>query len=372
MLATVTLQVRRWFARILAGFVVALAVPAAAQPIPDLTVDELETQLRAGKLGAIRSVAVEQGGALVYRERFGGGQKGDRIDIKSAGKSITALAVGAAIADGTLADTTVAVWPYLGSARGAPFDQITVRDLLTMSSSLDCNDWERRSPGQEERMYRRRDWREFVLALAARDNERDSRGVGTFSYCTAGVFLLGQVVEQATGERFDAYVQRRLFDPLGIDGADWRTSRSGEIQSGGQLGISDDALLRLGRMVIDAGVWQGQRLLPEEWVCAMLAPAHSLGEHVHYGYLWWATPLRSSRGFEGAFMMKGNGVNIVALVPSFDAVLVVQAENYNRAEAERNSFIVLTTLLRSLPGPGAQAEGSAGTDRCRSESGGMR
>jgi CubicO group peptidase (beta-lactamase class C family) len=331
----------------------AISAPAnvSAQPIPDLTVAELEEQLRDGQLGKIRAVAAEQGGEIVYRGRFGSGEVGDRVDIKSAGKSITALAVGAAIADGVLAGTEVKVWPYLGSRRGAPFNQITVRDLLTMSSALDCNDWDRRSPGQEERMYRRRDWRDFALALPAREFERDDRGVGPFSYCTAGVFLLGQVVEEATGERFDNYVQRRLFDPLGIAGADWRRSRSGEVQSGGQLTISDAALLRIGRMLMDGGVWGGQRILPEEWTREMLTPAHSLSEHVHYGYLWWATPLRSSRGYEGAFMMKGNGGNIVALVPTLDAVLVVQAESYNRREAERNSFIVLTTMLRNLSIP---------------------
>ena len=327
------------------------SVGLQAQPIPDLSVAELEQQLRDGEHGKIRAIAVMQHGEVVYRERFGKGGVGDRVDIKSAGKSITALAVGAAIADGHLRSLDEKVWPYLGAGRGEPWDSITVHDLLNMSSALDCNDWERRSPGQEERMYRRRDWREFALALPAREFERDETGVGPFSYCTAGVFLLGQVVETAVGERFDLYVQRRLFDPLGIDGADWRTSRKGEIQSGGQLTISDEALLRIGRMVLNRGLWEGERILPEAWLSAMLSPVHSMSQHVHYGNLWWATPLRSTRGFEGAFMMKGNGGNIVALVPGLDAVLVVQTENYNRDFAERSSFIALTTLLRSLPIP---------------------
>ncbi|MDJ0641606.1 MAG: serine hydrolase [Erythrobacter sp.] len=327
-----------------------LAAPSMGQPLPDLTIEQLEARIRAGEFGKIRAVAASQYGETVYRERFGKGDLGDRVDIKSAGKSITALAVGAAIADGSLDGTDVRVWPFLdGPLRGSPFDRITVHDLLSMSSALDCNDWDRRSPGQEEKMYRKRIWREFVLGLPARAYERNREGVGPFSYCTAGVFLLGQVVEKATGERFDRFVQRRLFDPLGIDGADWRRSRSGEIQSGGQLTISDEALLKLGRMVMLGGVWNGERVLPEDWLTSMLTPRHSLSEHVHYGYLWWATPIRSQRGFEGAFMMKGNGGNIVAIVPNLDAVLVVQSENYNKSYAERNSFIILTTLLRGLP-----------------------
>ena len=118
-----------------------------------------------------------------------------------------------------------------------------------------------------------------------------------------------------------------------------------------QLTISDDALLTIGRMVMDGGRWNGEEVLPEGWLRTMLRPSHQLGQNVHYGNLWWFSAVRSQRGFEGAVMMKGNGGNIVALVPTMDAVLVVQSESYNRAEAERNSFIALTSMLRSLPVP---------------------
>jgi len=339
------------------SIVASVSWPATAQPIPDLTLTELEAQIEGGELGKVRALALEVGGKIVYRKRFGRGEFGDRVDIKSAGKSITALAVGAAIADGDLAGVDLEVWPYLGSPRGAPFDAITVADLLNMSSALDCNDWDRRSPGQEERMYRKRIWRDFALGLPPREFTRDEHGMGPFSYCTAGVFLLGQVVEKAVGERFDLYVQRRLFDPLGIDGADWRTSKSDEIQSGGQLTISDTALLKIGRMVMNGGMWEGREILPNEFLQGLLTPSHQLGEHVQYGNLWWFSAIRSMRGFEGAAMMKGNGGNIVALVPGLDAVLVVQTRNYNRKEAQRNSFIALTTMLRSLPAPPAVEHG---------------
>jgi CubicO group peptidase (beta-lactamase class C family) len=327
-----------------------------AQPIPDLTLAQLEERIEDGELGKIRALALEVGGEVVYRKRFGKGELGDRVDIKSAGKTITGLAVGAAIADGDLPGLDVAVWPYLGSTRGAPFNAITVRDLMNMSSALDCNDWERRSPGQEERMYRTRVWRDFALGLPARAFDRDERGFGPFSYCTAGVFLLGQVVEKAVGERFDLYVQERVFTPLGIDGADWRRSRTGEVQSGGQLTISDEALLKIARMVMDGGQWEGQEILPAKWLREMLKPTHQMSEHVHYGNLWWFSAIRSQRGFEGAAMMKGNGGNIVALVPTLDAVLVVQSESYNRKRAERNSFIALTTMLRTVPVPSTAQE----------------
>lgn len=329
----------------------------AAQPIPDLKVEELERQIAAKKLGKIRALATRQNGKTVYRKRFGGGKMGARVDIKSAGKSITALAVGIAIDEGSLPGTDLKVWPYLGGPDGKLQSEITIADLLTMSSALDCNDWDRKSPGQEEKMYRKRVWKDFALNLPARSYKRDERGIGAFSYCTAGIFLLGQVIEKATGERFDRFLQSRLFDPLGIDGAEYRVSRSGEIQSGGQLVISDEALLKIGQVILNRGEWQGRRILSESWIRQTISSSHQLGAFVHYGYLFWLMPVRSSRGYEAAIMMKGNGGNIVAIVPSMNAVLVVQAESYNKPQAERNAFIALTTMLRSLPVPTAPSNG---------------
>ena len=143
--------------RALIAIVLALsAAPSTAQPLPQLQIDELERAIGEGELGKMAVLAAEQHGETVYHRRFDDQTPDKPIDIKSAGKSVTALAVGAAIADGKLDGTDVAVWPYLGASRGEPFDSITVGDLLGMSAPLDCNDWERRSPGQEERMYRQR------------------------------------------------------------------------------------------------------------------------------------------------------------------------------------------------------------------------
>ena len=80
----------------------------------------------------------------------------------------------------------------------------------------------------------------------------------------------------------------------------------------------------------------------------MLTPRHRLGEQQFYGDLWWATPLRAGEQYVPAWMMKGNGGNIVAVVPSHDAVLVVQTRNYNKRDAERHAFTALWAMLGAL------------------------
>jgi CubicO group peptidase (beta-lactamase class C family) len=326
-----------------------IAQPATAEPF-DL--GPVEAEILSGRLGKIEAVTIEQHGKAVYQRRFGDVGKSGLHDIRSAGKSITALAVGLAIADGKLASVDAPVWPLLGAAESDPHADITVRDLLTMSSALDCDDGEPKSPGQEEKMYHRKEWRSFAMALPLAANyQRDSKGYGRWSYCTAGIFLLGQMVQTAVDERFDLYVQRRLFDPLGIENVEWRRSASGEVQSGGQLKIGAAELARIGRLVLDGGRWQGQQLVPESWVREMLQPHRQVGTNVHYGYLWWFWPIKSPIGYQPSWLMQGNGGNMVAIFRDYDAVIVVQSSNYNKSDANTQSNRIIEAALAALPTP---------------------
>lgn len=326
-----------------------IAQPANAGPF-DL--GAIEAEILSGKLGKIEAVTIEQHGKTVYQRIFDDADAARVHDIRSVGKSITALAVGLAIADGKLASIDVPVWPLLGAPEDDLHADITVRDLLTMSSALDCNDGEPKSPGQEEKMYRRNDWRSFAMALPlAADYQRDAKGYGRWSYCTAGVFLLGQLVEKTVGERFDLYVQRRLFDPLDIKNVEWRRSPAGEVQSGGQLKIGPADVAKIGRLALNGGRWQGEQLVPENWVREMLQPHRQVGTNVYYGYLWWFWPIKSPIGYQPSWLMQGNGGNMVAIFRDYDAVIVVQSSNYNKSDANAQSNRIIEAALAALPTP---------------------
>src|ERR1017187_9144772 len=243
----------------------------AAKPLRDM-----ETAIRAGEFKKIGSVLVARHGKLVYEAYFDGDAATLR-DTRSATKSITDALVGIAIGEKKLggADARVlALLPERARKMQNPDprkDKITVEDFLTMSSPLECDDWNDASRGNEERMYIVEDWAQFILDLPIRGRMHLGEKVEAppygrnFSYCTGGVFTLSEVLGKVTGMRTDRYAQEKLFGPLGITGVEWVYSPMNVPQTGGGLRLSSRDLLKIAQLFLDAGQWHGRRLVSEAW-----------------------------------------------------------------------------------------------------------
>lgn len=175
----------------------------------------------------VTSVVVAQHGDTVA-EWYAEGDDGRTVlrNTRSATKTVTGMLVGIAVDDGSI-DVEASVVSYLGERPSiqAPVAAagVTVAELLTMSSCLDCDDSDDESPGNEERMYPAEDW----LAFASSIPLRSPCGPPRFRYCTAHTVLLGAAVEAATGTELSQYASARLFGPLGIQGERWFRSSAG-------------------------------------------------------------------------------------------------------------------------------------------------
>ncbi len=314
----------------------------------------MKQAIEGGAYPQTTSVLVMTNGKIAHEAYFNGGSPDALNDTRSATKTIVAMAVGAAMEDGAIKSLDEAAFDYFADlepfANDSPLKrQVTLRDLLTMSSALDCDD-NNDTPGNEENMYPLPDWKRFALDLpAAQEWTRDAEGLGPWRYCTAGAFLLGQIVERAVGERVDLYIERRIFKPLGIERTQWDESPSGEIQTGGGLELSASDLGKLGAVMADGGRFRGRRILSREWVREMETARRSAFADMRYGYQMWTRKYASPCGGVEGWMMAGNGGNLVLALPERRAALIVTRTRYNtRGMHQETQELVERHLLPAL------------------------
>ncbi len=288
-----------------------------------------------GEFPRLTSVLVDQNGKTVAEAYFNESDPDTLHDTRSATKSVTALALGIAIGEGRIRSVSAPAFAFLADlkpfAQDGPLEsQITLEDFLTMSSALDCNDDDPRSPGNEENMYPERVWARWAVDLPVQAGYvRDASGRGAFSYCTAGTFLLGQIIQRAAGIGVDRYTEEKLLKPLGIERWQWSRSPAGEVMTGGGLRLRSRDLAKIARMVLDGGRWEGKQVVPARWIESALTVHRKANPSQDYGYLFWRRDYETGCGKRSGWYMSGNGGNAIVMMKDLNAVAVVTRTHYS-------------------------------------------
>ena len=317
--------------------------------------DTLAAAIAKGDYPDTTSVLVMRDGKVLSEAYFGGGNPDLLNDTRSAMKAITALAAGAAIADGAIPSDSAPAFAYLADLR--PFkndtatkDEITLADLMSMSSALDCNDNDDNSPGNEDKMHEQSSWTRWGVDLPTYSGyARDASGLGAWRYCTINAVLAGQVVQRATHERIDRYISRKLFAPLGITHWDWPKSPTGEIMTGGGLRLTTRDLGKVAAMMADDGRWQGRQILPKSWIDTMLTARHASRPDQNYGYFMFEGSYKTACGSVPAWYMAGNGGSQILILRNLHAAIVVTRTAYNvRGTSYQTVDLIEKYVLPSL------------------------
>ncbi|NQZ78655.1 MAG: serine hydrolase, partial [Ekhidna sp.] len=191
----------------------------------------------------------------------------------------------------------------------------------------DCNDWDKKSKGQEDRVYRKEDWIQYTLDLPMINEP------GTVSnYCSMGVVILAEIISQASGLTIDKFADKHLFNPLGIENF-----------KGRRLHLIPRDLAKIGQLVLNEGNWNGRQIVSKNWIKEATTTKTAI-TGVEYGYLWWNIGFNVNGRTTISKTATGNGGQYIMVIPEMDIVAVFTGGAYNSQE-DKLAFAVMKDVL---------------------------
>lgn len=238
---------------------------------------------------------VMQDGKIAHERYYLGHTASTRTISWSVAKSFISALVGIAVAEGHIADIGQPVSDYVPALKGSGYEGVPIKHVLQMSSGIRFDEDYGAFFSDINRLGRAIGFDssldDFVATL---DRER---APGKFHhYVSMDTQVLGMLLRAATGESIASYLESRIWKRIGMESdAYWLVDRNGmELAFGGLNAVLRD-FARLGQLYLNEGEWEGQQVVPEEWVRASVTPD---APHLQpgnpastwvlgYGYQWW-------------------------------------------------------------------------------------
>lgn len=271
---------------------------------------------------SVTGLVMLKDGQLVHESYYLGTGPEDLRISWSVAKSFLAALFGVVQAEGAIASLDDPVEKYAPALKGSAYEGASIRDVLTMSSGVAFNEdyldfWsDINKMGRVLALGGSMDG--FAAGLKTREAEPGSR----WHYVSIDTHVIGMVIRGATGKDIPELLESRILAPLGLEAAPYYvTDGLGEAFVLGGLNLRTRDYARFGQMILQGGQWQGQQVVPADWVQAMTTPQAKDG--TLYGFQWWIPPNPApgevmAQGVYGQYIYIDPGRGVVIAVNSAD------------------------------------------------------
>jgi CubicO group peptidase (beta-lactamase class C family) len=229
-----------------------------------------------------QSLIIVHKGVIQTEHYWNGAERGTIFNPQSMSKSVLAMLMGIAIADGAIESVADPIGKYIGEWRDDPRGEATVQDALWMAAGLEqiATSYEVSFLDRGSRYNFGEDFNGMIFDL----EQVDPPGT-TFDYNNEETNLLGIVIERATGRRYADYLSEKLWRPLGLADATMFLDRpGGAVMKSCCIFSRPYDWAKLGQLVLNKGTWSGTQIVSADWIREMTVPS-PLADH--YGYLVW-------------------------------------------------------------------------------------
>lgn len=208
----------------------------------------------------------------------------------SVAKSLTSTMAGAAIKDGYIKSLDDKVTQYIPEMKGSAYDDVTIAQLLTMTSGVKWNeDYE--DPKSDVARFNNHTAEPGVDVTVSymRTLPREAPAGTKWVYKTGETNLIGVLVSKATGKPLSAYLSQKIWSRFGMEqDASWLLGSTGHEVSGCCIQASTRDFARIGMFMLGGGVVNGKAILPDGWIAAATTKQADIGNPGKgYGYQWW-------------------------------------------------------------------------------------
>ncbi|WP_299884113.1 serine hydrolase [uncultured Lacinutrix sp.] len=304
-------------------------------------IEALNKKIAQKRFENINGIVVIKEGELLIEEYFNGETRGSLHDSRSVGKSIASTMMGIAIEENYIKNEEQQLKEFYKLESYKNYepakDLITLKSLLTMSSGFLGDDTDMSNPGNEEYMYPTGDWVKFALDQPI---EKDKIMEKDYTYFTAGVVVLGDIIHKSVPNGLVSYADKKLFAPLNITNYKWQYTPQNVGNTAGGIRLRAIDFAKYGQLYKNNGKWNDKQIISKKWVEKSLAKqvsqAYTGIKNGYYGYLFWnKTYTIDGKDYEVSFCT-GNGGNKIFIFKDIPFVIVITASAYNMPYAHSN------------------------------------
>ncbi len=208
----------------------------------------------------------------------------------SVAKSFTSTLVGAAVKDGYIKSLDDKVTVYIPGLKGSAYDDVSVRQLLTMTSGVKWNE-DYTDPKSDVALFNLQKpvAGEDITVSYMKTLPREAPAGSKWVYKTGETNLIGVLVSSATGKTLSQYLSEKVWKPFGMEqDAVWMLGATGHEISGCCVSASLKDYARFGQFILDGGFAGGNAVLPADWLAAATTKQAGIDQPGRgYGYQWW-------------------------------------------------------------------------------------
>ena len=265
----------------------------------------------------VHSLMIIRNGKIVFDACFYPYTKGLQHDIASCTKSITSLLIGIAIDKGFIPNENELVKNYFPEIKSYSknFQTLTIKDLLTMTSGLDCG-----SDNEEtvfSGLFKASDWPAYIFNIPSTNTPGKQ-----FSYCSCNFYLLAEILYRSTKLSPEKFADKYLFKPMAIKNFYWTKNNKGVNYGWGDLALKPYDMAQIGDLLMNNGKWNGAQLISADYIKKATSIQTQFSDKKGYGYGFWVDN-------DHSFNAVGRGGQRIHIDRLYNAIVVATGGGYD-------------------------------------------